>query len=53
VRKRGRPKLLYWLVREVQVKARFGFEQTVRQVVAKRWEKNFGAAFARALRTRR
>ncbi len=51
--KNGRLKLL-WIIEDVaRVKPRWGFGKTVRKTVAKKWEKNFGRALARALRTAR
>lgn len=51
--KSGRLKLL-WVIEDVaRVEPRWGFVNTVRKKVAKNWEKNFGRALARALRTAR
>lgn len=54
VGKRGKLKLLYLLhPNPVTIKPRLGLSDTVARVVRKNWKKNFGAAFARAIRTAR
>ena len=54
VGKAGRLVILYFLHRgRVRLKPRLRMKETVRAVTRKVWKKNFGRAFARALRTAR
>lgn len=42
---------LYFFIESARVRRRFGFERTVEKTVARRWEKNFGKALAKAIAT--